>query len=239
VAPIDVGIVDLDGATLDRAAFAVLPRGTRAIAIAKSPVARVLVLAPSAALLARTVAIYGGEIDARRLASYLATHAVYPRTNWMNEILHRYLFERAVCKKTNNDATRFLESEIVKEVYFLAHARATTQDRASVVATEGDLVKRARRHVEEHLFEPDVVAGLARACGASESTLLRSFKRELGQGPLAYVRARRLDESMLLLRSKKHSVGEVAVLVGYDNLSAFSTAFRARFGMRPSEVRMG
>ena len=50
------------------------------------------------------------------------------------------------------------------------------------------------------------------------------------------MRARRLDESLLLLKSKRYAVGEVATMVGYKNFAAFSQAFRARFGVKPSDV---
>jgi AraC-like DNA-binding protein len=232
------GIVDTgSGVPIDRASVGVLPAGRRASARATSPVAKLLVLAPSAALLAVVVRTYAGEIDARLLDRFLATPQVLPRTNWLNEIAHRYLFERAACKKRDNDATRFLETEIVKEIYFLSRERHTTKDRASVVESEGALVKKAITTIEEHLFEADVVARLVRACGASESSILRAFKRELGQPPAAYVRARRLDESMLLLKSRRFAVGEIALMVGYRNFAAFSHAFRERFGVRPSDVR--
>ena len=102
--------------------------------------------------------------------------------------------------------------------------------------TTSNVMQRAIALVEEHLFEPDVVQRLASGCGASTSTLLRTFQRELGQGPQAYVRARRLDESLLLLKSKRFAVGEVATMVGYANFAAFSQAFRARFNVRPSEL---
>ncbi|HEY8076796.1 MAG TPA: AraC family transcriptional regulator, partial [Labilithrix sp.] len=108
---------------------------------------------------------------------------------------------------------------------------------ASVVESGTGLVRRALGIVDEHLFEADVLARLARACGASESTLLRAFKREIGQAPAAYVRARRLDESMLLLKSRRYAVGEIALMVGYRTFAAFSHAFRGRFGVRPSDVR--
>lgn len=55
-------------------------------------------------------------------------------------------------------------------------------------------------------------------------------------GGAGYVRARRLDESLLLLKTKRYAAGEVATTVGYKNFAAFSQAFRARFGMKPSEV---
>jgi AraC-like DNA-binding protein len=239
--PTDAGVDELRVGparhTVDRASFALLAAGARATVETRSPVSHLLLLTVDGALARKLVAAYRGEIDPRRLDGHLRTTQVLPRTNWLNEVYHRYLFERAVCKKRNNEATRFLELEMVKELYFLCEARAGDRDRASVVEAESPLLQRALRAIEARLFEPEVLRTLPRACGASPSTLLRAFKRELGHGPIVYVRSRRLDESLLLLKSRRYSVSEVASLVGYRNFAAFSQAFRARFGIRPSEVR--
>lgn len=239
--PIDRGVVELRAGAerwmVDGAAFAVLAAGGHATVETHSPVAHLLVLAAGAALRDRALSSYAAEIDGERLGRHLGCTQLLPRTNWLNEVAHRYLFERAVCKKRDNDATRFLETEIVKELYFLCEARAAEHDRLSVVAGRSPLVQRALDAIEERLFEKDVLRRLPRTVGASASTLLRAFKREVGQGPIAYVRTRRLDESLLLLKSRRFIVSEVATMVGYRNFAAFSHAFRARFGMRPSDVR--
>jgi AraC-like DNA-binding protein len=238
----DAGIVEVRTGSaahvVDRASVVLLAQGVFAEIAAKSPIAHALVLTVSDALVGTVLRTYAGEVDRRRIATYLGATALLPRTNWLNEICHRYLFERAVCRKSGNDATRFLETEIVKEIYFLCHDREQSRERSSVVDGESKLVQRAVRMIEDRLFEADVLRALAASCGASGSTLLRAFKRELGQGPLAYVRARRLDEAMILLKSRQHSVSEIATMVGYGNFAAFSHAFRARFGARPSEVRV-
>jgi transcriptional regulator GlxA family with amidase domain len=179
---------------------------------------------------------YAGSIALPRFDRYLREVELMPRTNWVNELCHRYLFERAACAKRDNVATAFLEMEIVKELYFILHERHTVRERASVVETTSDVLQRALALVEKSLFEPDVLQRLATASGASASTLLRTFQRELGQSPLAYVRARRLDEALLLLKSRRFAVGEIATMVGYKNFAAFSQAFRARFGKKPSEI---
>ena len=75
------GIVALRGRTLDRASIEVLPCGDRVFVTATSPVAHLLVLAPSPALVAHVVRLYAGEIDGGRLARYLDTRQVLPRTN--------------------------------------------------------------------------------------------------------------------------------------------------------------
>jgi AraC-like DNA-binding protein len=238
---VDAGVVELrSGAQrwfVDRASFAVVGGGVHATVETSSPVAHLLRLSVAEALPARALSSYAGEIDRARLGHHLGTTQLLPRTNWLNEVAHRYLFERAVCRKHDNDATRFLETEIVKELYFLCEARGSEHDRASVVEGRSPLVQRALDAIEARLFEPDVLRRLPRTVGASASTLLRAFKREVGQGPILYVRKRRLDESLLLLKSRRFIVSEVATMVGYRNFAAFSHAFRARFGMRPSDVR--
>ena len=240
VLPVHAGIAEIaiGGAKhlVDKASWILVPAGTRARVRAKSPVTHTLVLSISASLRAAVAAAYSGEIQTARFDRYVGDVELMPRTNWVNELCHRYLFERAACKKRDNVTTAFLELEIVKELYFLCHERHTRAERVSVVETTSSVIQRAIAIVEEHLFEPDVVQRLASGCGASASTLLRTFRREIGQGPLAYVRARRLDESLLLLKSKRFAVGEVATMVGYKNFAAFSQAFRARFDRRPSEV---
>jgi AraC-like DNA-binding protein len=238
--PVHAGIAEIEIGgerhLLDRASWVLVPAGTRALVRAKSPVTHTLALSPSVELRAAVVRAYGGEIQLTRFDRYVSVVQVMPRTTWVNELSHRYLFERAVCKKRDNVATAFLEMELVKELYFLCHERTTSSDRASVVEAKSDLLQRAIDLVEAHLFEPDVVQRLTRECGASASSLLRTFKRELGHAPLGYVRARRLDESLLLLKAKRYAVGEVATMVGYQSFAAFSQAFRARFGMKPSHV---
>ena len=238
--PVHAGIAEIViGSTkhlVDKASWLLVPAGTRARVRAKSPVTHTLLLSISPPLRASVVRAYTGAIQLARFDRYVGNVELMPRTNWVNELCHRYLFERAACKKRDNVATAFLEMELVKELYFVCHERYTTRERASMVETTSDVMARALALIEERLFEPDVVQRLAGASGASASTLLRTFQRELGQSPLTYVRARRLDESLLLLKSKRFAVGEVATMVGYKNFAAFSQAFRTRFERKPSDV---
>ena len=44
-----------------------------------------------------------------------------------------------------------------------------------------------------------------------------------------------MEKAELLLREGKLSIGEVANLMGYSNLSYFSAAFKRQFGITPSQ----
>lgn len=222
---------------LDRTHWGLAPARRRVKMTAQTPGARILLATAHPPLIEKVVQTYAKmQMDGDRFARWLAVPQLLPRTVWVDEIVQRYLFERQVCGGFDNDATRFLEAEIVKEAYYLLQDREEGADRASFVQQHSPVLERALAHVEARLFEAPSIDALARAAGASQSTLLRAFKRELGCTPSAYWRMRRLDEALVLLESGHRSVAEVAAQIGYDNPSAFAHAFQVRFGRAPSDL---
>jgi AraC-like DNA-binding protein len=165
----------------------------------------------------------------RRLSDVL----LVPRSRWFSELIDRY-FEARILERGSSERARFLEHELMDELLRLA-GPATSSDPDDDFA--GELVTRALRYIEAHLFEPLNLKSIGREVGASVASLIRHFRREVGQTPYAYLKARRLDEALLLLKSGEHQVKEIAVLVGYDDLPSFSKAFGARFGRAPSRYR--
>ena len=222
---------------LDRARFVVVPPRVRYTLTADSsaPDVATVTFLPGAWALA--AGEYTPYLEEATFTAVTARLRFFPRTRWVDELIHRYLFERDVCHKDGSLASRFLECELVKEVYFLGKEQLEGQARASLAHEGGDVAKRALEHLDQHLFEPFSLPELARHCGTSESTLLRAFRKETGSTPAEYQRARRLDEAHLLLTSGRFSVGEVAQKVGYGNLAAFTVAFGRKFGHPPSEAR--
>jgi len=229
--------VALGGARLpvDRTTCLLVPAKTTATLRSRTPSSRVVILGigePLVLAVARRYRKLG--LDVTRLSRWLVRTELLPRTVWVHEIAHRYAFEREALGEHDNLATRFLEIEILKELYYLFRDREEGAERASVAQKHSAVVERAIAWVEGHLFEPCGVAELARLAGASESTLLRSFRRELGCRPGEYWRTRRLDEALVLLRAGRYSVAEVAAHAGYVNATSFAHAFRTRFGKPPS-----
>jgi transcriptional regulator GlxA family with amidase domain len=130
------------------------------------------------------------------------------------------------------DTDAFQDRQIVTAALQLLGGRRRSE-RSQAPRAAADPGERALLFVEANLFLPFTLDDLARHANASLSTLLRSFRRATGSTPYAYVKNRRLDEAKHLLAGGKHAVGEVALLVGYDDFSAFSKAFRRRFQRPP------
>jgi AraC-like DNA-binding protein len=224
--------------TIDRSRALLLPQGVKVRVRAHTSALSFAAIGFADAVIDRAVRLNGRlGVTRERFDRWLAVPAVVPRTVWVHEVIHRYVFERHALEEAASEAARFLEVELAKEIYFLLRDRERGAERASIQRELSEPVRRAVAHIEQHLFGWTAVAELSRVSGASESSLLRAFRREVGESPAAYWRARKLEEALHLLSSGSHSVAEVSERVGYENAAAFGEAFRRRFGRPPSTFK--
>ncbi|CAN5453729.1 AraC family transcriptional regulator [soil metagenome] len=77
------------------------------------------------------------------------------------------------------------------------------------------------------------VAELARLCGVSRSGFATRFKDVLGVGPIEYLMHWRMAVAKDELRRGTRSISEIALAVGFQSPSAFSTSFTRAVGRSP------
>ena len=77
------------------------------------------------------------------------------------------------------------------------------------------------------------VSGLARLCGVSRSTFAARFRQIMGTGPIEYLLHWRMALAKDELRRGSKSIGEIALEIGFQSSSAFSTAFSRAVGSSP------
>lgn len=99
-----------------------------------------------------------------------------------------------------------------------------------------DRVEIARAFLHDNLARNITLAELAAASGLSTFHLARYFSAVIGMPPARYHRAIRLLRARELLMHGSSSVTEIAMQLGYSELSAFTHAFRREFGMSPREA---
>jgi len=98
------------------------------------------------------------------------------------------------------------------------------------------LMKRVMKTIEQHIFDHNLsVELLASEVGISRVHLNRKLKELTNQTTTDFIKNIRLKRAAELLSQKKHSIAEVADMVGFQNANNFSTAFRKLFGMSPRE----
>lgn len=108
-------------------------------------------------------------------------------------------------------------------------------------AVAGAILARVRRSIDAHLGDPELGPDLlCRLHGLSRARLYRLFE-PIG-GVADYIRRRRLRRAFLDLVAPAERDTRVATIGyrwGFANEATFSRAFKARFGLSPSEVRAG
>ncbi|MEC9243451.1 MAG: AraC family transcriptional regulator [Pseudomonadota bacterium] len=83
------------------------------------------------------------------------------------------------------------------------------------------------------------IAELACSAGLSRSAFFARFNDVMGMAPMEYLQSWRMTLAKHMLRSRKHSIAQVAMKVGYGSTSAFSSAFSRRVGVSPAQYIRG
>ena len=92
-------------------------------------------------------------------------------------------------------------------------------------------------YLQTHCREEIDFDRLAVQFGMSRSTLFRKWSRLFQVSPARYLQELRLQEARRLLVETGDRVGDIARMVGFDNVSYFIQAFRHFYGITPTEFR--
>ena len=130
-----------------------------------------------------------------------------------------------------------LLDEIAIELAGTAIALAGGERRAMPSPHDGRLSE-VLRYMAAHSAAPHKLAGLARMAGLSPYHFLRSFKAATGVTPHQWLLRARLRDAAEKLVSTKMPVTEIALDVGFEDLSNFTRSFHAEFGASPRQYRL-
>ncbi|GLW96122.1 AlkA N-terminal domain-containing protein [Microtetraspora sp. NBRC 16547] len=100
-----------------------------------------------------------------------------------------------------------------------------------------DLVGRALRLIGDGEADDHGVSGLARRLNVTERHLHRLFVAELGTGPLAVARTRRLLLAKQLLTETHLPIADVAFASGFGSVRQFNAAMKESYGFAPGDLR--
>jgi signal transduction histidine kinase/AraC-like DNA-binding protein/ligand-binding sensor domain-containing protein len=102
-------------------------------------------------------------------------------------------------------------------------------------SSDQDFLKKLVSIMEENISDSGFnIEIMAKKMFISRSHFIRKVKSLTGQKPLELLVSYRLKRAKQLLCQKEISISEVAYLVGYDNPSSFTRAFKSRFNQSPT-----
>ena len=94
-----------------------------------------------------------------------------------------------------------------------------------------------QRFLQDSCADELSLSGIASRNGMNPSYFSRLFHREAGVPLVAYINRIRIQKSCLLLKRTRTGILEIALSVGYNNVSHFNRYFRRLIGMSPREYR--
>lgn len=96
-----------------------------------------------------------------------------------------------------------------------------------------------KRNIKRLINKPEMlrltVTDLAKLSGRSLSSFNRDFRKNFNMPPQKWLKHKRLSYAQKILVEKNLSVTEVALEVGYENISHFIKSFKDQFGLTPRE----
>lgn len=93
------------------------------------------------------------------------------------------------------------------------------------------------RYIESNYDHQMTIEDMLRQVHLSKYYVIRLFKQYMGITPYHYLVNYRINQSKILLRSSRKSIGEIALEVGFLDSSNFIHQFKKQTGMRPGEYR--
>lgn len=91
--------------------------------------------------------------------------------------------------------------------------------------------------IEQNYQNEITVEDMAAFCNLDRSYLGKIFKSELKTSPQDFLIRYRMNKACELMKITNHTIGEISIMVGYQNMFNFSRAFKKIIGQSPRDWR--
>ncbi|AZK46741.1 AraC family transcriptional regulator [Paenibacillus lentus] len=108
---------------------------------------------------------------------------------------------------------------------------------SSIDSFKIERLKKVILYIQQNYDQQIRLSELAALIPMSEGQLCRFFKSMTRQTPMDYINSYRIRQAVELLREPDRKISDIALEVGYDNISYFIRVFRKAMNCSPSEFR--
>ena len=177
----------------------------------------------------------GKNMDDRVRAGFLSpTKPVYS-VGFSSEIVH--LYEEAFAKAKEEAAyaqqtLAGIANHLIGLMYSLERNNLLNKDQNRV-----DMINRARLRIREALESNLTIQQVAQELGISYSNFRKLFKEYTGVAPSMYQQELRLQRAKEMLSTTNMSIKEIAYRLNFESPDYFSSKFKIKTGIKPSDFR--
>lgn len=99
------------------------------------------------------------------------------------------------------------------------------------------IISEVLSYIDENYMDDINLGDLSERLYVNQSYLSREFKKSTGYSMVKFITNKRMREARELLRSTDLLITEIAMRVGYNNITHFHTMFKKEIGISPKEFR--
>lgn len=161
----------------------------------------------------------------------------------MLQLLYAYLYRNGVqaTELFADDRSQKIQLKATDSVFdmikWVNYAVARTLDYGQEIKRTLSVVEKVENYIHDHYKENITREHIADALFMTPEYLAKLYKRKTGQTIKDCINQYRIEQAKKLLQSGEQNISDVAVSVGYENFSYFSTVFKKYQGISPGEYR--
>ena len=133
-------------------------------------------------------------------------------------------------------AEKLIESALMQIVIYLIRSLGDRKTKSNAISDAEVLCYRVMTYVDSHVYSIKNLTEVADAVNYNYSYLSSLFKRVTGNTVFEYYQNKKLETARILISERKKKIGEIAEMLGYSSVFAFSKAFKNKYGVSPKSL---
>jgi transcriptional regulator GlxA family with amidase domain len=133
------------------------------------------------------------------------------------------------------------EAAIIASKMLMINMHQVPQQSFSIFQLQHDhadeAIQTIQQFIEKNYEEPVSMEDMASQCNMSVRNFIRRFEQATGNTPLEYLQRVRIEAAKKLLENKNHSIEQVAMQCGYEDMNFFRKIFKRHVAMTPKEYK--
>lgn len=118
-----------------------------------------------------------------------------------------------------------------------SHGLAQKNYNVTLNSSHSEKLKLVLDYISQNINKPLSIKELANICQFSDYYFMNFFKKYTGMTCVQYINIQRLELAADYLRTKNLPIMDIALEVGFDNISYFNKLFKAKYHATPKEYR--
>ncbi len=163
---------------------------------------------------------------------------INPGNYYMTPKMHFIIREMIQCPYQGIFKKMFLEAKVIEllmlQLEQISHDKQTD---LSIPKADREKIYAVKEILNKNLEQTTTLANLAKQVGTNEFTLKKGFKALFGTTVFGYWNTLKMEKAKDMLLHQDIPISQISQQIGYKNPQHFTTAFKKKYGMVPSQLK--